>query len=424
MTLALLIMAAVAVSLAIAGQHNRVPREDVLTLAWVFLIAAWPFIAIYFLNPLIWETAKQAGVANPAVQYFPPALCSLVVAVMGIRANRAEVSLPATMIGSLYLFVVVSMWFSGFPQMFHFVIASAMFSAVVFKRGLTTIDTLSVAARLSLAAVLVAIAISATVNSSRVLEDCRVDKCGFMPVVFTSPFAGNGNVLGMVTVLLVPFACATLPLSRTVLLLGGVAAMQVIAVSRTAMFAFAVISVTLVLIKMSASLLWKLRFAFLALVVGFCASCYPLFVTFSGGSYSLRGYVWEAGRQAIREAPVFGHGPNYWHLLADNALFEPNYSPHNGWYDLVVAVGLWGVVVILAAVTLQLYSTRKEALPYLVTYYACVLAINMFESVYVPYHFVIIPFAALLPLMLYDPKPARDEELERCVVAFERTRTG
>jgi O-antigen ligase len=245
-----------------------------------------------------------------------------------------------------------------------------------------------------------------------------------MPVVFTSPFAGNGNVLGMVTVLLVPFACATLPLSRSILLLGGVAAMQVVAVSRTAMFAFAVVGAAVVLIKMSASLLWRLRFAYVAFVVGLCASFYPLFVKFSGGSFSLRGYVWEAGREAIRQAPVFGHGPNYWHLLADNALFEPNYSPHNGWYDLVVAVGLWGVVVIAAAVAVQLYSTRKEILPYLVTYYACVLAINMFESVYVPYHFVIIPFAALLPLMLYDPKPADDEEMERNFVAFKRTRTG
>jgi hypothetical protein len=424
MTLALLIAAAVATCLAIAGQRSLVRREDALTLAWVFLIAAWPFIAIYFVNPLIWATADEAGVLNPGVQYLPPALCSLVVTIAGLRADRVEVSLPAVMIGSLYLFVAVSMWFSGFPQVFHFVLSATMFSAVIFKRGLTKIETLSVAARLSLAAILVAIAISALINSGRVLADCRVDKCGFMPVVFTSPFAGNGNVLGMVTVLLVPFACATLPLSRSILLLGGVAAMQVVAVSRTAMFAFAVVGAAVVLIKMSASLLWRLRFAYVAFVVGLCASFYPLFVKFSGGSFSLRGYVWEAGREAIRQAPVFGHGPNYWHLLADNALFEPNYSPHNGWYDLVVAVGLWGVVVIAAAVAVQLYSTRKEILPYLVTYYACVLAINMFESVYVPYHFVIIPFAALLPLMLYDPKPADDEEMERNFVAFKRTRTG
>jgi hypothetical protein len=389
----------------------------------VFLITAWPYIAIYFVNPLIWATAEQAGALNPAVQYLPPALCSFVLVILGLRADRVELNLPAVIIGSLYLFVLVAMWFAGLPQVPNFILAATMFAAVLLKRGLTKIETLSVAVQLSLAAILVAAAISALINSDRVLEECRVDECGFMPVVFTSPFAGNGNVLGIVTVLLVPFACATLPLSRSILLLGGVAALEVVAVSRTAIFAFAVIGLALVLIKMSASLVWQLRFAYVAFVVGLCASFYPLFVTFSGGSFSLRGYVWEAGREAISQAPVFGHGPSYWHLLAANALFEPNYSPHNGWYDLVVAVGLWGVVVIAAGVALQLYFARKEARPYLITYYACVLAINMFESVYVPYFFVMVPFAALLPLMLYDPKPADDEEMERYLVAFERPRT-
>src|SRR5690349_15354053 len=99
MTLALLITAAVATCLAIAGQPITVRREDVLTLVWVFLVAAWPFIAIYFVNPLIWATAKEAGVLNPGLQYFPAALCSCVVTLLGLRADRVEVSLPAAMIG-------------------------------------------------------------------------------------------------------------------------------------------------------------------------------------------------------------------------------------------------------------------------------------------------------------------------------------
>lgn len=424
MTLALLVAAALACSLATAGRYGKVHREDALTVVWVLSIAAWPYIAVYFVLPLIWATAEEAGVLNPVVQTLPAALCSLVVAFLASRARRVEVSLPALMIGSLFLFVAVALWFAGFPQVFHFTLAATLFAAVLFKRGLIRLETVSLAARLALTAVLISIVLSALINSDRVLEPCRVDKCVFLPIVFTSPLAGNGNVLGMVAVLLVPFACATLPLSRSILLIGGVAAMQLVAVSRTAMFAFAIVSLTLVLIKMSGSLRWQLSVAWGAFVVALCASCYPMVVTFSGGSFSLRGYVWEAGRKAIGEAPVFGHGASYWHLLADNALFEPNYSPHNGWYDLAVAVGLWGVVVILAGVAIQLHSTRKEVLPYLVVYYACVLAINMFESVFVPYHFVITPFAALLPLMLYDPKPADDEELNRYLVAFERTRTG
>lgn len=112
--------------------------------------------------------------------------------------------------------------------------------------------------------------------------------------------------------------------------------------SRTAIFALVTVSVALLLIKARTSLRWQLRVASTALAVGFCASFFPLFVKFSGSSYAERGYVWQAGRDAIGQAPVFGHGPSYWWLVAQNALFDVNYSPHNGWYDILISVGAWG----------------------------------------------------------------------------------
>ena len=412
MMILILLAATTAIWVAVGNPRALLHREDRVTVVWVFFVAAWPVIATYLVGPLIWAAPAQAGRVSGALLYTPGAICSLVALVRGLREPRVQISLPAALIGTLLLFSAVAVWFSGLVQVLNFIMAGALFVGVVLKRGVTPVRTLSVAALVSLATMSAAVTLAVIVNPGRVVENCRVDKCGVTAQVLTSPFAGNGNMLGIASVLLVTFACANLTLWRCVVLLAGVWAVQLVAMSRTAMFVLVVVSVALLLIKVSKTLQWQLRVAFTALTVGFCASGYPLFVNSSGSSYSGRGYLWQAARDAIGQAPVFGHGPSYWYLIAKNALFDANYSPHNGWYDVLVAVGAWGVLVIVAGVIVQLSTTARAAVPYLVTYYACVLSINMDESVYVPYFLGTLPVAALLPLMLYDQKSAADRELE------------
>jgi exopolysaccharide production protein ExoQ len=426
MTILILLAATAAIWVAVGNPRALLRREDYFTVVWVFFVAAWPFIIIYGVGPLIWVSSASPSPAPGthtlagALEYTPAAICSLVALVRGLREPRVEVSLPAALIGTLLVFAAVAVWFSGLTQVLNFMMNGALFMGVVLKRGVTPVRTLSVAALVSLATLSAAVTLAVIVNPGRVVEHCRTDKCGVTTQVLTSPLAGNGNALGIATVLLITFACASLTLWRCLVLLAGVGAVQLVAMSRTAIFALVTVSVALLLIKVSKTLQWRLRVAFTALAVGFCGSVYPLFVNFSGSSFSGRGYVWQAGRDAIGQAPVFGHGPSYWWSIAQNALFDANYSPHNGWYDLLIAVGVWGVLVIIVGVIVQLSMTARAALPYLVTYYACVLSINMFESVYVPYFLGILPIAALLPLMLYDPKSAADRELEANLVAFDR----
>lgn len=421
MTALILVAATAAIWLAAGNPRTLLRGEDRFTIVWVFFVASWPFITVYLVGPLIWASSAGAATLFPALQYMPGAVCSLVALVRGLRDPRVEVSLPAALIGTLLAFAAVAVWFSGLTQVLNFMMAGALFVGVVLKRGVIPVRTLSVAALTSLATMSAAVALAVIVNPGRVVEHCRVDKCGIFTQVLTSPLAGNGNALGMATVLLIPFACASLTLRRCLVLLAAVAAIQQLAMSRTAIFALVTVSLALLLIKVNRSLQWQLRVAFTALTIGFCASSFPLFVNFSGSSYSNRGYVWQVGRDAIRQAPAFGHGPSHWWLLAQTALFDPNYSPHNGWYDVLIAVGAWGVLVIITGVTMQLSMTARTALPYLALYYACVLSINMDESVYVPYFLGIMPSAALLPLMLYAPKSAADRELETNLVAFDRT---
>jgi exopolysaccharide production protein ExoQ len=421
----ILLAATVAICVAVGDPRAVLRREDYFTVVWVFCAAAWPFIIMYVIGPLIWVSTTAAPSAGShtvagVLEYTPAAICSLVALVRGLREPRVEVSLPAALIGTLLVFAAVAVWFSGLTQVLNFMMSGALFVGVVLKRGVTSVRTLSVAVLVSLATLSAALTLAVIFNPEGVVEHCRADKCGLSTQVLTSPLAGNGNALGIVTVLLIAFACASLTLWRCVVLLAGVGAVQLVAMSRTAMFALVTVWVALVLIKVSKTLQWRLRVAFIALAVGLGGSVYPLFVTFSGSSFSERGYVWQAGRDAIGEAPVFGHGPSYWWSIAQNALFDANYSPHNGWYDLLIAVGAWGVLVIIVGVIVQFSTTAPAALPYLFTYYGCVLSINMFESVYVPYFLGNWPIAALLPLMLYDPKSAADPELEANLVAFDR----
>jgi O-antigen ligase len=185
------------------------------------------------------------------------------------------------------------------------------------------------------------------------------------------------------------------------------------------MFALLVGGVALVLISLCRTERARMGVAWLALFVGFGASLHFLFRKYSGSTDSYRGYLWEMASDSIRQAPIFGHGPSYWWVLNDRALFQANYSPHNGWLDMLVGVGVWGVILIVAGVAVQFFTTSRTALPWLITYYATVLTIDMLESVYIPYYFGILPFAAIMPLMVYEPKKPKDPELEENLSAVQ-----
>jgi hypothetical protein len=79
---------------------------------------------------------------------------------------------------------------------------------------------------------------------------------------------------------------------------------------------------------------------------------------------------------------------------------------------LLIAVGAWGVIVIVGGIVVQLFTTSRSALPWLIAYYATVLSVGMLESPYVPYYYGILPFTAIMPLMIYEPREAKDPELE------------
>jgi O-antigen ligase len=408
-------MSVLAVIIGVGDPRSVVRGADPWMTIWIFLVAGWPFIVIFLIAPLIWSSVDESGKIVPAMAYFPPAFFSIGMFVVALR-GRFDIHIPSAMIATLFVFGFVSVWSRGLTDLDNLGLAVALFVGLLLRGRRTTLTTLSAGALLSAASVVLSIGLAVTTNGGLILTECRADKCAANAgEVITSPFAGNGNVLGLALACLIPFACARLPLWRTVLFVGGVAAILVTAGSRTAMIGLCVVGVALVAVKATGSPQVRAIIASAALLGGLGVSLYPMSVTFTGSSFAGRGYIWDAGREAIGEEPVFGNGPGYWSALAHDALFPPNYSPHNGWYDILVSFGICGLMIIVAAVVVQVRTTSRESLPYLLIYYGGIMTLNAFESIFVPYWAGITPLAAILPLMLYDPKPPADPELESCV---------
>ncbi|AGB21773.1 O-Antigen ligase [Mycobacterium sp. JS623] len=412
MTVALLVTSTIAIAIAIWDPRPLLKEADTLIVIWIVALAAWPYIVIYCVAPFFWADAAEAGVLSPALQFIPAAAVSAIALFSALREKQVDISLPAALVGVSIVFAAVAIGASGFSKVINFGLAVSLYAGVILKWRKVTLRSVGVGALISLSLMALATTIGAVANSSAVVAPCRQDKCGLVSEALTSPFAGNGNVLGMATTLLVPFAFAVLPAWRSLIVVAGVGGLQFLAGSRTAMFALAVGVAGLVVISLCRTIRARLVAATLALVVGFAASLRFMFVNYSGSTDSYRGYLWDMATEAIRRAPVFGHGPGYWWQLNDSALFQANYSPHNGWLDLLTAVGAWGVIVIVAGIIVQLLTTARTALPWLIAYYATVLSVGMLESPYVPYYYGILPFTAIMPLMIYEPRESMDPELD------------
>ncbi|WP_431840888.1 O-antigen ligase family protein [Gordonia hongkongensis] len=227
--------------------------------------------------------------------------------------------------------------------------------------------------------------------------------------MLTSPFAGNGNLAGITITALLPFAVYRVAMWRVLAAVAGVVLIGLLAGSRTAFGGIAVAGVLGVLLA-APSITSRVRnlMVGLALVASAVYSLFPLYIGYTNADYSLRGYLWN---QALREIPdqwFFGHNPAFWVESGASLLFKANYSPHNGWLEILLSVGVWGVVlIVLAAVVKVVQTTDGTTRAYLLAYFSTILALSSLEAVYVPYFLGIAPFAALLPYFLYHHRSPR-----------------
>jgi O-antigen ligase len=403
----LLLGAATAALVIAVGDPRRVlTRSDLLVTTWALTFVVWPIVAIFLVAPLLWSTSEDAGGYFALLEYFPALAWSGLALVTAMTHERLVLNSPALVTGVPLLFSVTWLFLADASSAPQVVLAFAFFAGVAVKVRRTSIHTVGYLCALSLCLISASVLLSALVVPEKVLASCRADKCGLASEVITSPFAGNGNVLGLAMVILVPLTFAAITRWRVVSVVIGATIVVVLADSRTALFGLLLALVVLGMILIAPSDGSRRTVALVGLFVSAAASALPFLLRFSRLSFSYRRDMWQIATDLVQQLPLFGHGPDYWSLMGESTLYDANYSPHNGWLDMLVGIGLVGTAFIVMGVVYQFYETASRAFPHLAAYYCGVLAVNTFESVYVPYYVGILPFVALLPLMVYDPRPS------------------
>lgn len=387
----------------LAGDLRHTRGADWFTIGWVASIAAWPLIVIYVLAPLLWGDPAGAGPFFAVAQYLPAVGFSAASTMRAARSGNPQVHLPAALLATLFPLALVFQATGG-GQLTNTVMAMAIFGGTIVRAPkAVTVETLALASRLSMVLLVGTTTVFALTQPGTILGDCRADKCGFAGEALNSAFAGNGNLIGLATAVLVPFALHKVPLPSFGLILAATVLVAEVSVSRTAYGGIAVAVAATLAISYGPGRWFRGVIAACALTVALVLSLFPLYASYNPTDYSLRGYLWDRAKELVAESPLVGHGPNFWESLGKNALFDANYSPHNGWLDIAVALGAVGVATVVAAAVVHVRSTAPTARIVLVLYFSTILAITSFESLYIPYYLGIAPFAAILPLVLYSP---------------------
>jgi hypothetical protein len=401
---------------------KKLSLNDRWVAAGVVLLVAWPLMCSFFVGPLFWSTAEAAGVIFPLLWYFPAMVVAVGIFTANILDVDCTVDIPAALLMTLFPLSLISLLWEDIEStdLIRCAVAFILFSMVVLKRKPVTLEALAWACRASLFLVCLSVLAAILVNSGRVVDTCRVDKCGSAGQVLTSPFAGNGNILGLSLVLILPFALAGLGIIESAFLIAGVMALAELAGSRTAFIGFAVAIAMVVALRTFSDPVNRSRVLRLGVLLAAVLSLVPVAFSFTDAEFTFRGYLWNQAKSMIADNLILGEGPMAWTLFGRSSINEANYSPHNGWLDTILAVGLWGGLVIAVTAALKFRFARGQEKDYLLVYFAVVLAMSTLESVYVPYFLGIIPFAAVLPFVI-GPGTSRTDHEEKRATEIQRT---
>jgi exopolysaccharide production protein ExoQ len=376
------------------------------TVGWVVSLAAWPYMASFSVAPIIWSSPQAAGQFFPVLQYFPAAAFSVAALIRNLSNRTPRLDLAGVTLATLFPLGLVFIILAGNFQLINAIVAMAIFAGVLVRGDdLVTIDEIAAGCRYAMALLLISLTASALADRDSILGPCRIDKCdAFTNEVVTSTFAGNGNIIGIIAAVMIPFALYGVHRANFAFLAAGLILVELVAASRSALAGVAIAIVLIFVLNHMPRPAARLPVALSVLAVAFVYSLFPLCFPYSGTDFSQRGYLWNRAKELFAEAPLLGHGPPFWQSQGSGAIFKANYSPHNGWLDITVALGITGVVVCLAAVVVQIFMSSDATKPYLVAYYATILPICAMESIYVPFFLGIAPCAAILPLLLDEPK--------------------
>ncbi|WP_454175584.1 O-antigen ligase family protein [Gordonia sputi] len=391
-----------------ASEFRGFSSDEKYAIVTIVLGSAWPMICTFLVGPLLLGTPDS--ILFPGLWYLPAAVMVMLIIGRNVNNRDCVVDLPVILLMTLAPISLLGLTAGHLTPstLMRWGLAVLLLCGVVLKGRAISVNAVACGCRLALlctaASVVVAIFLS-----PGIVTDCRIDKCGSAGLVLTSPFAGNGNILGLSVVLMLPLAMFGISRRRAILLIPAVVLLGELAGSRTAFIGLAAAAVAFGCYRLAPL---SLRSAALgACLLGAAGlSLAPAVLVYGDGAFSYRGALWNDAKSMIAEHPVMGHGPVAWEHLNTSSLFVANYSPHNAWLDFGVSVGIWGTIVVVAAIVLKIVFVRGEERAAIIVYFTCVLATSTLESVFVPYFIGIAPFAVILPMFIGPGRIVIDKE--------------
>lgn len=238
------------------------------------------------------------------------------------------------------------------------VLASALAIVVSFAaRRSDGADLMRWSAKASMLLLMIGLATISFADPSQFLGLCRADKCSLSGQVLVQGLSGNN--LGIFVATSAPLALLGLPLRR--FLAGAVAIGLFIDLTsaRAALLGYGVTVVVLALGRVRA-IRRSRTVAFGLLVAALVSAGLPFYRDWSFGSFTSRGQLWLAAKSLIGERPVFGWGPAFWTSQPPSPNF-PNYGTHNAVLEVLVATGVVGLALIVAAFTALVAQAGQRA---------------------------------------------------------------
>ncbi|WP_242864319.1 O-antigen ligase family protein [Microbacterium testaceum] len=260
-----------------------------------------------------------------------------------------RLGLRVSLSGGLLIFVfgILAIHYLATPSTISFLSFLIFLPAIFSPAGGYDFEALVHGCRSGIVAGLVLICAAALLAPATLFGPCRLDKCSLWGQAL-GPY-GTGNALGMVVALagaVSLIAVATWP-SFVMIAVSSIIIVDMTS-GRSALYSWFFCALIAAAFQISRRVGRRVYVSLAAMSVAAVAIGFT-FLNWSDTDFTERGSLWAYARQVIEENPWFGYGSSFW-VRDDGLTGVPlNYSTHNWFLEMLVSVGVVGVVALLAA---------------------------------------------------------------------------
>ncbi|NII42310.1 O-antigen ligase [Curtobacterium flaccumfaciens] len=294
--------------------------------------------------------AKVNTIASPLL-----AVLALIVLAASLKMSSKPNLAPAAIAGLVVLGLIFgSLYGSSLANGGVITLLLVLIAAVFVPRGRGVLE----GAAIGLALLIVLSLLGSLVAASSVSQSCGLRKCGALGFLF-SGVADNNNAFGLLASMAIPVLYFGLR-KHQLLFATAAAVLAVSSGSRTGAIAAACGLILCAIHKRAALRTGSLRLAiFAASVLGVGVGILPL-LPLSPEAFTGRVALWRTAFSEMAKQPFIGHGGEFWRDQVNFRVIAhaAGYSTHNQFVESYFVAGIFGIVLLFAAVIIALRANR------------------------------------------------------------------